>query len=302
MKLVVYILESASYELFESSFENKEISDIVGQSFVQGIDLNGIENLSEKLFERFNLDVEFSFVDKEYHIKNFYTREGKQYHQKIEKLKENHEFNNATWMEFMDHSPDFKNENVYIFCSKQGFLNAYDFANFLQVPLNGNFYFIWGANSIGDCINAKSYYNIFSRTERNLMLDFLDQKQEEDIEAIKWIVEQGVEQVTQLILAGVSRLEPTPQHNVNSWVFNVNSYFSSGIVLEYDLTPLRPDCSNSKIQKGYLAEEFFLISADYRYQILDGMCRVLYKYGREFGFFPRLMESIFNVNYRSLCN
>lgn len=301
MTVFLFIVESASEELFENVFEGKEISTIDGGSFSQGIDLTNIDKVVEELSGKFSDEVAPIFVDQRNYCQYFYTEEGKAYFEMIKDLKQKYKFHNATWIKFFSSFSGIDDTNHYVFITKKNYKNVYDFANFLQISPEKNCYFIWNVNFIDSALDARSYYNVYSKIPKSQQIDTLGNPQyrgEEDYESLMWIVEYGVSQVKQMILAGFHMNENYVQAFVEPWSLNPSSYFSKGIIVEYDLFPSPPEeCQNPRIQKGYLYNELFNISAPYRLQILQGMCLALCKFGLEFGKIQGIPHGIFNVQY-----
>ena len=60
------------------------------------------------------------------------------------------------------------------------------------------------------------------------------------------------------------------------------SYFSKGILIEYDLIPKQPETATPEILGGNLYQELFNESADFRFQIYRGMSSVIRKFNKEF--------------------
>ena len=303
MPVYVFFIESSAKESFNHIFSEKEISSIDAGTFIPGIDTSNIDDMIIEVSNKFRDEVKVVFVDKLYITTYFYTEEGLRYHEDIKLLKEKHEFCNGTWMEFFEKFGGIDDVNNYIFATMdQKYENAYDFSNYLQLSLNPNCYFIWGINDVREAVNAKSYYNIFSNKPKDEQIDTLGNPQyrPEDDESIGWIVEYGVLQVLGMMQAGFHLNEKFVQKFVEPWVLNPASYFSKGIIIEYDLKPPIPDCDNKVIQQGYLYAEYFNICPQYRKQILDGMCRVLCKYGLEFRKISNIPYTIYNVQYLNL--
>jgi len=300
MTVYVFIIESAGHETFKHIFNGKEIYNIDEGTFVEGINTTELDLVIKELSTKFNDVIQVIFIDKRYVIKYFYTVGGKDYNEEILKLKKIHQFCNGTWMEFFDQFIGIDDSNHYIFATIGNYKNIYDYSNYLQISPNHNCYFIWSINNVSEIKNAKSYYNIFSRKSLDEQIDSIGNPQFIDYEAIKWIVNHGVKQVQGMLKCGIHRCEPYMQAFVENWILNPASYFSKGIIVEYDLYPPAPDSENTDIQKGYLYTELFNISSQYRFQILNGMCRVLCKYGLEFGKLKAISSSIFDVQYDSL--
>ncbi len=301
MTVFLFIIESASEEIFENIFEGKEISTIDSGRFNPGIDLTNIDSVVQELSGKFSHEIAPIFVDQRNYCQYFYTKEGKDYYEMIKNLKEKYRFHNANWIKFFDSFAGIDDTNSYIFITKTNYKNIYDFANFLQISPEKNCYFAWNANKIEDALYARSYYNVYSKIPKSQQIDTLGNPQyrdPEDYEALKWIIEYGVSQVKQMILAGFHVNENYVQAIVEPWSLNPASYFSKGIIVEYDLFPSPPEeCQNSRIQKGYLYNELFNISAAYRFQIIQGMCLSLCKFGLEFGKLQSIPYGLFNVQY-----
>ena len=227
----------------------------------------------------------------------FYTDEGKAYYEVIKDLKTKHIFCNATWMEFFESFTGIDDTANYIFSTSKHYENVYDFVNLLQISPNQNCYFSWDVKDIINVSQSKSYYNVFSKKKRSLQIDTLGEHQFEDENAIKWIIEYGVSQVKSMINCGIHRHEKFMQRFVETWTLNPASFYSKGIIVEYELKPTVELSESKTIHLGYLYNEFFNICPQYRYQILEGMCLMLCKYGLEFGKLNSIPGTIFDVQY-----
>ena len=172
----------------------------------------------------------------------------------------------------------------------------------MGIPLLGNCYFIWNINDIENVINAKAYYNIFSKILRNDQKDSLGNRILPEFETIEWIVEHGVTQVTSLIRAGCLNKERFIQSQVDPWTLNPYSIFSKGVIIECGLIPKpHPEIEDTKILQGLTILEQFNEDASYRYNLTDFMCRILCKYGLEFGKIQSVIDYKL-VNFENLLN
>lgn len=303
MTVFVFIVESGNTESFELEFDKREISNVIPSKYIKNLDIEYFEEMVANIAARFKDEVFVTFVDQQYQIKYYYTEEGKKELERLENLEKNEaqvRFCNCNWMEYFPHFEGLDDTSNYIFASKENFVNVYDMANFLQIPINNNCYFIWNIKSLADVPYAESYYNIFSNIRRKDQYDTLGEKVTEDEDALKWIVEHGVEQVKGLIKAGVLKKEPFIQSMVDSWVLNVYSYFSAGILTEFDMIPQPPEGEESRILKGLTPREQFNEDCQYRYNILDRMCRCLCKYGLEFGKLATINNNPYTINFDTL--
>ena len=305
MTVFVFIVESGNTESFDLEFEKREILNVIPSKYNKYLDIEYFDKMVSDIASRFEDEVFVTFVDQQYQIKYYYTDEGKRELERLENLERNENqvrFCNCNWMEYFPHFEGLDDSSNYIFASKEEFINVYDMANFLQIPINNNCYFIWNIKSLEEVSLAKSYYNIFSNTKRKNQIDSLGNKVTEDEESLKWIVEYGVQQIKGLIKAGVLNKERFIQKMVESWVLNVHSYFSSGIIIEFDMIPQPPKGEESKILKGLTPQEAFNEDCQYRYNIADRMCRCLCKYGLEFEKLATINNNPHTVNFDFLLN
>lgn len=305
MTVYVFIVESGNTELFEQSFVNREIDDVKPHSFVVKMNIDKFDQMVASISQKFEDNVTVLFVDEQYQIKYYYTDEGKDYFKKIELLKQKKDqvqFCNCNWMEFMFNFGGLDDTANYIFASAENFDNIYDMANFLQLPINSNCYFVWNVKDITECNNAKSYYNIFSSIPRKKQTNSLGEPVIVDLEAIKWIIEHGVRQIQGLIHTGVLKKEAYIQKEVDCWILNPHSFFSKGIIIEYDLKPKPHPDVQSNILKGLTITEQFNEDAEYRYQIADKICRILCKYGLEFDKITTINNDPHTINFEFLLN
>lgn len=282
MTVFIFIIESASEEIAEIIFEGKKIDNIGEMKYLPGMDISDTEKMVSEVSERFNDDVSLIFIDLTNSFTKYYTDEGKDYYSKVTELKKKYSFKTGKWIDFLDVFVGIDDTHNYIFATKHKYLNIYDYSNYIEINPKRNCYFIDGVNNILEVSNAKSYYNIFSKIPRSEQIDSLGNKQFEDIEAIKWIIEHGVMQVLQMIKGGISKTEKFIQKDIEHWAVNPASYFSKGIIEEYGLKPTGSGSVKDIAKEGYLYHEFFNVSSQYRKQLLDGMCLILIKYGVEF--------------------
>lgn len=301
MTVYVFIIESANTEVFDQSFLNREIDDVLNPSFILKMSIDNFDKMTDTVSKTFRDNIVTFLIDEQYHVKYYYTNQGEKELKKIESLKSNQvKFYACNWYEFKDNFDGLDDTNNYVFVTAENYENIYDMANFLQLPVNSNCYFLWNCYDILDCCNAASYYNIFSSIPRMKQIDSLGGDVIIDPLAIEWIIEYGVRQVQGLIKAGCLKKEAYVQSYVDPWVLNPHSYFSKGIIIEYDLKPKAPLDGDKKILKGLTVTEQFNEDAEYRYQITDKMCRILCKYGLEFGRITTINNDTHSVNFELL--
>lgn len=300
MTVFVFIVESGNTEEFESTFVNREIDDLQVKQYKENMNIMSVEKMMDDVSGIFRDSVFTIFVDEQYQIQHYYTDEGLEEHKRVSSLEENQEFFKVcrcNWYEFIPNFGGLDDSSHYIFMTSKNFKNAYDMANYLQLPLNNNCYFLWNSNNITDAVNAKCYYNIFSSTKRISQINSLGDKVVEDEEAISWIVENGVSQIKEMIRAGILAKEAFIQRDVERWSINPYSYFSKGIIIEYGMKPKPPTSGDPKIMKGLTIVEEFNRSSEYRFQILDSMMIIICKYGLEFGKISTINGDHRSVNF-----
>lgn len=303
MTVYVFIVESANCENKEQIFENGEVVGLTDAIYHENLSLNGVEEMIDDIEAKFKDSVMVTFVDKQYQCKYYDTHQGQtelEYLQELEKREDLVRFCNCDWFEFIPEFDGLSPEHHYIFVSSKKFDNCYDMANFIQVPLFGNCYFAWDIKRIGAILEAESYYNIFSNIPRIKQFNSLECKVTEDMKSIEWIVEEGVRQVQGLIDAGALQYQRFIQKNVEEWTLNPYSYFSSGIITEFDLKPIPPYGEESRILQGLTILEQFNEDAQYRYSITDRICRCLCKYGLEFDKIETINNNPHTVNFNFL--
>lgn len=299
----LFIIESANNETFDRTFNNGELDDIGYIRYQQNFDNSKYENFVYDLRQTKFQNIITYFIDREYQNKHYYTEEGKHELQILNRLKTINDVNfyNCDWFEFINEFDGFDDTCNYIFVSSKNFENVYDMSNFLQIPINFNFFHVWNIKDFDEIFsNINCYYNIFSNIPRNKQKDFFGEPVTIDIPAIEWIVEHGVKQTTGLIAAGILNKERFIQRYINCWMVNPHSYFSKGIIMEFDLRPKPTEGETSVILKGMTITEQFNEDHQYRYQILDRMCRCLCKYGLEFGKIETINNNPYTVNFEIL--
>lgn len=305
MSVYVFIIESANTEIFEREYENREVKDVKVAEFKVKMNIDNIEQMIEDIHSKFNKEVKVIFVDSQYQIKYYYSDEGKEEFENIQAIRNDLPqlvFHNCDWYQFLPHFEGIESDNDYVFATANDFDNEYIFANYLEVPLKGNCYFIWDINDIVDVVNAKAYYNIFSRILRNEQKDSLGNQLIPDFDTINWIIEEGCTQVQGLISSGCLQYQRFIQSKVDPWILNPYSIFSKGVIIETGLIPQpHPDVLDSKILKGLTIQEQFNEDAIYRYNLTDFMCRILSKYALEFGKIS-FISNYHQINYQKLIN
>jgi hypothetical protein len=300
MTIYVFIIESANTEDREQIFENGEVVDLTEPIFIENLPLDGIEDMIEKVEDKFNDSAVVTFIDKQYQCEYYNTELGKAEFEYIKNFKENPgviNFCNCDWYDFLYEVDDIFYENTYIFVTSNSYKNCYDMANFIQRPLLNNCYFNWSIKSLDDVVKSKSYYNIFSNIPRIKQINSIGERVFEDKESIEWIIEYGVSQVKGLINAGALQLEKYPQKKVDEWTLNPYSYFSIGIITQFNLKPKPAVGEKSRIMTGLTILEQFNEDAQYRYTITDLICRCLCKYGLEFGKINTINYNPHTVNF-----
>lgn len=303
MVVHIFIIESANCENRDQIFENREVVNLTDNVFYENLSLNGIDEMIDEIEDKFKDSVMVTFVDKQYQCKYYDTLEGKSELENLQNLEiRNDTFNfvNCDWFEFIPEFDGILSNNHYIFVSSKQFDNCYDMANFIQLPLYGNCYFVWNIKNMKSIINAEAYYNIFSNIPRNKQIDSLGKYVTENKEYIEWIVEEGIKQVQGLIEAGTLQYQKFAQKYVEEWTLNPYSYFSSGIIIEFDLKPKPPPGEESIILQGLTILEQFNEDAQYRYSITDHICRCLCKYGIEFNKITTINNNPHTVNFNFL--
>lgn len=300
MTVYVFVVESANTEEFVSTFVDREIDDVEAKEFKENMKIESIEQMINSVGNRFKDTVYTVFVDEQYQIQYYNTPQGLEEYERIqtlESMQENIKVCRSNWLEFIPNFGGIDDSSHYLFITSKNFKNAYDMANYLQLPLNSNCYFLWNCIDISDAVDAECYYNIFSSTKRIKQFNSLGDKVVEDIEGIKWIVEEGVSQIKEMIRAGILAREAFIQRYVERWSINPYSYFSKGIILEYGMKPKPPSGGDPKILKGLTIAEEFNRSSEYRFQILDHMMIIICKYGLEFGKITTINGNHHIVNY-----
>lgn len=300
MTVFVFIIESANREIFETEFENGEIQNISSSTYVEHLNIDNFQEMNDIVSTKFSDDVVTVFVDENYQVKYYYTEQGEEEYEKIQALEAETDIVQvcrSNWMEFLPSFGGLDDTANYVFVSSKNFKNVYDMANFLQLPINNNCYYIWNCKDIREAVNAESYYNIFSSTKRKDQIDTLGNEVKIDYSAINWIVEQGVSQIKLMIKAGLLNKEPYIQAFIDQWALNPHSYFSKGIITEYGLKPKPPTEGDAKILKGLTIVEQFNRSLEYRYLIVDIMSKILCKYGFEFGKLTTINGNPHTINF-----
>lgn len=290
MSVCLYIIESANYEQSILHFnEDKKVTHSTEKINDDFIDFRSIGRIVGEIFERYKKNVTVFFIDRQYRIDYYYTPEGIEENNFIKEIIKNGtiecEFLCSNWYDFVQTFDKFLDEDDHIFVTRKSFINCYDMANFLKLSPKRNFYFKWNLKSLDEILHARSYYNIFSSIPKNEQIDTLGNFQfngDEDLNSINWIVEYGVSQVKQLILAGCLQRERFLQCHVESWVTNVFSPFSAGVIIEYDMYLVDESTKTNTIFQGQSPQKCFNELCDYRYFLVDYMCRCLCKYGLEF--------------------
>lgn len=300
MTVYVFVVESGNEEILESSFVDRKIDDIKSATYKENINIESMNEMIAEVSNRFQDSVFTVFVDSRYQEQYFRTPEGIEEHERIkllETMTETVKVCRCNWMEFMFEFSGIDDSSNYIFMSSKNFKNVYEMAYHLQLPIGNNCYFCWNCDDITDAIDAKSYYNIFSSTKRIKQIDSLRENLTIDDEGIKWIIEDGVSQIKEMIKAGFLGREAFIQSFVEPWSINPCSYFSKGIIIEYGMKPKPPSGGDPKILKGLTVTELFNRSADYRYEILDRMMKIICKYGLEFGKITTINGNHQTVNF-----
>lgn len=305
MPVYVFIIESANTETFTTEFLNREIYDLVDPQLNINMNLDSYDSMITEVSSKFKTNVVTIFVDQQYQIKYYYSNEGQKELEKLNKLKENsaNHFKNANWHEFFVDfvGIDESFENHYIFATSKNFKDAYYMSNFLSLPFTLNSYYIWNVSDISQVVEAKSYYNVFSVIPKKLQLNSLGENVVVDSVSLNNLIKIAVIQTQSLMKAGFLKNEAFIQSWVDNWCLNPESIFIKGVILEYELTPKAP-VDDSKILKGLTIREQFNESSQYRYDILDIMCRCLCKYGLEFGKIQTINNNPHTVNFDLLLN
>lgn len=298
MSVKLYVMQSVSIETADLLFHKTGEAKGTKSKFVKGVDLKDIDEAKTLLVNKFKTnDVEIHLIDVEYMIKFFYTKEGKDYYRHLNQIKDKVIFHTIMWESYVK-TIQFNDEDIHIFATKENFNNVYKFANTIDMKLAPNKFFITGIKTLSDCVNCYCPLNIFSTNNQKDVLSVNEEQQHVNINSIKEMLMEGLEQLELLIIAGCFDGEFFIQKKVPSWVFNVESFFMKGVILEHNMLPRVLDFGKYDNSHGKTLQELFTESAEYRKDITHKIAEVLYSYGKNYisGFFiATKMEDLRNT-------
>lgn len=282
----VYIIGGISYEKHTPVFSENGESKYTVPEFVEMLNMDELNKLIDGMRESTGREVTVHFVDPKLKIRYYYTPEGRAYFNHLHDIRTSDEYKNVIfhdcqWYEMRDDFKVDKQNDYYILTVDNEYENLYDFLNFLEMKVYDCVYLKYGITSMLDVFDARCPYNIFGVPD-----DYetsIGEPPLEDPDAINWIIENGVATVKAFINAGFLEKERYIQAAVPCWTLNVESHFTKGIILEYELFPPRKVVFNEKLCVGKTIQEKFTESADYRYTITDCICRVLCQIGIRYG-------------------
>lgn len=286
----IYIIDCGSFEKSTNEFTNEGVLKRSTAVFVENIDLTKIEKMVENYKNIIGKDLIVHLVDKNFKIRYYYTYEGQKYFNMIHDLQKRTDikiiFHDCEWYE-LDKSDIINNTSiVHYIATTQSFINIYDFTNWLGFRIYDHIFLKYGFTDFDDLIDSKKInmvipYNIYGNQEDYITIENLPPHI--DIEAVEWIIENGVKTVQAHIKAGFYDKERYVQNRIPCWTLNTESHFIKGIIEEYEIFPpiivsaIIGDITSKTIQ------EKFQESADYRFVILEKMCEILSKIGIKFG-------------------
>ena len=284
-------LNCCSFEKFDNLMADNVIDGFL-PTFEERISMenlgNKIEELNGEIQKRFGLEIdEIHFVDQNYLINRFYTDEGKHY---FNTLRQSF-LDNENLVRISDCRPDKFFENLkidnsyaYMIVSYDSFLDEYHFFNYLDIPMNDNIFVCWNLRDIMDVLNSKCFYDAFKADIIDDSLDCFHNKRTFNPKSFKALMEVAIVQTEFLKNAGFLDRERFIQKRIPAWTLNIEcAPFSSGIIIRYGLYPEKKYTTDGIVCYKRTVMEHFQESADYRYQILDIMCRVIAKHMLNFG-------------------
>lgn len=287
-ELEIYIIDGISYEKHTKIMSEDGFDDSTTQSFVENLSLNNFRQMMQRIVNfadvKTTKDINIHIVDENLKCRYFYTDEGNEFFANLLELIKNPfiHLHDCKWNDFL---PSFtpSNEKSYIFITPNKYQNDYYFFNYLNLKIAPNFFILHSAISLLQCEKAKSIYNIFDNINPNNSIDVYGRKTTIDLKAIEYVIENGVTCANYLKSAGLLNKERFIQCPIPCWCLNIKSLFINGIIQQYDELKVYKVVLEEKLSIGKLPREKFLESAEYRYLILDLMCRTLCNYGLNFG-------------------
>lgn len=286
-ELVIYIIGGFPHEKHSTKMSNHGEIKSTTPEFVDGFDIDDIAKIILYFQSILNIEIKIHLVDKSFGIRYYYTPEGKKYFNKLHDFKENEEFSNVTfhdcsWDTILEDGISIDLQNIYyIVTNDTDFENNYDFYNFIGLKIYDNVYVKYGLTDILDLKTATVPFNVFGNN--NDYQTILGERPSENKKSIKWIIENGVSTYKNFVKCGFLKRERFVQQSVPTWVLNVESHFTKGIILEYELLPPRKIIFTAKLCIGKTIQEKFIESADYRYEITDHIAKVLTNLGLKYG-------------------
>jgi len=285
-EVIIYIIGGISYEEHTPVFAKNGETKYTVPSFKPCINFGEFESFIDEMNEQ-DREYKIHFVDPRLKIRYFYTPEGRAFFNTLHDIKANKKFSNVFfhdchWYEYIENFSIDPSNDYYISTWDDDFENAYDFLNFLELKMYDCLYLKYGLRSFTDIFDAKNYYNIFTSSDGEY-LSTNGEKPVEDLESIQWMIENGVQTMKAFIAAGFLERETYVQSAVPCWTLNVESVFTKGVIMEYELFPQKKVIFSEKLSVGKTIQEKFVESADYRYKIADYLSRVLCNLGIRYG-------------------
>ena len=281
----IFVIESCFYESYTRNYDEEgNILDIKSIAPVEGLKLDEIDILKEMASEYIgnfctNPVSSVTLVDPNYQIKYFYTKEGKQHFKELSKILNTENSNirivNKHWHDFIE-SYIFDPINHYFFITKKKFDNCYKFFNYLGLHLSNNFYCCYSAKSMQDINKSKCYFNIFNASKEKTSIQT---KPTFDSKAVEFMVNYALDTLEQMKLAGFHKKENFVQNIIESWVLNVESYFTKGVILEKKINPANRIINYEGFCFGNTRQEAFCESAEYRFMVYFEICNALANLG-----------------------
>lgn len=301
----VYFLNFLSRERHIINKVDGKLDDKTEVIFEPGADINELGDFENMMNENLVGDSDnlyVNFVDPYYKVNKFYTDEGKKYYNSVSKIRRSDmsefiTFHDVDWAVLRD-SVTIDSDSNYFFITSDDFVNSYDFFNYLGIKISNNVYVRYGAKSFGDVFGSLERFigiygdeeqqetlplslelvnpfNVYGGIQYGNYQDSYGNEPTYDHDAIEWIIENGITHVEFLKKSGVHYRERFMLSNIPSWCLNVSSHYMMGIILEYELLPMKNIFSNDVVVTGKTPQEKFLESSEYRARILEYMIKTI---------------------------
>jgi hypothetical protein len=283
-EIELFIIDGIFYEKHIKTLSEDGYHDVTNPKPFTNLSFNDFDLMRNQLINFGGVknkgNINIHIIDENLKTTFFYTDEGKSFFAKILELKKDPFIflHNCKWCDFYKKFNFNFLQTTYIFMTPQKFINDYYFFNYLNLKICPNFFILHSAVSLLQVNEARNPYNIFGNLSDEDSRDLYDREVSFDKKSIDYIIENGVTCCNYLKKAGILNKERFIQVSIPCWCLNVKSIFINGIIMEHEFLQPYKIVIEEILSTGKTSQEKFLENAQYRFNVLELMCKTLCNY------------------------